>query len=119
MKLNYFVAGTNDMSVAVPFYDELFAGFGINKIHDEGRMTFWQGPDFMFALAEPFDGNAATVGNGMMLGFQVDDAEQVSSQYNKSLELGGADEGEPKDRSGHFSAYVRDLDGNKICFYSS
>ena len=51
MKLNYLVAGTNDMSVAVPFYDELFAGFGINKIHDEGRMTFWQGPDFMFALA--------------------------------------------------------------------
>ena len=119
MKLNYFVAGTNDMSVAVPFYDELFASFDINKIHAEGRMTFWQGADFMFAVAEPFDGNAATVGNGMMLGFHLDSDEQVTSQHSKALNLGGADEGEPKERSGHFSAYVRDLDGNKICFYSS
>ena len=119
MKLNYCVAGTNDMALAVPFYDALFASSDIKKIHAEGRMTFWQGTEFMFALAEPFDGNAATVGNGMMLGFQLDEADQVTSQHSKALELGGADEGEPKDRSGHFSAYVRDLDGNKICFYSS
>jgi hypothetical protein len=118
MKLNYFVVGTNDMSVAVSFYDELFEESELTKIHAEGRMTFWQGPEFMFAVAEPYDGNAASVGNGIMLGFQLDDAEQVSRMHSKTLELGGADEGEPKERSGHFSAYARDLDGNKICFYA-
>ncbi|WP_245623424.1 VOC family protein [Catenovulum maritimum] len=107
----------NKMQAAVEFYDALFNDTSINKIHAEGRMTLWAGEDFMFALAEPFDGNKATVGNGTMLGFNLNSSTEVEAIYKKGLTLGGTDEGEPKIRSGRFSAYIRDLDGNKICLF--
>ena len=38
--------------------------------------------------------------------------------YAKAMELGASDEGEPGERLPVFyGAYVRDLDGNKLCFY--
>lgn len=117
MKINYFVFGTNNMSDAVKFYDGIFESSGVNKIHDEGRMTLWSTGDFMFAIAEPFNGEAATFGNGTMVGLNLDSATEVERLHKKALALGGTDEGEPKVRSGRFSAYVRDLDNNKICFY--
>ena len=33
MKMNYFVFGTNNKEKAVEFYDQLFEGCGLNKIH--------------------------------------------------------------------------------------
>lgn len=117
MRMNYFVFGTNDMPKAVQFYDNLFDGTGMNKIHAEGRMTLWAGEDFMFALAEPFNGEAATAGNGTMVGFNLGSSDEVERLYHKALQIGGTDEGEPGIRSGRFSAYVRDLDNNKICLF--
>ncbi|MEH6649076.1 MAG: VOC family protein [Motiliproteus sp.] len=117
MKMNYFVFGTNQMPQATAFYDQLFDGSGVNRIHSEGRMTLWAGEDFMFALAEPFDGNEATAGNGTMVGINLGSASEVDRLYKKALELGGTDEGEPSIRSGRHSAYVRDLDNNKICLF--
>ena len=35
---------------------------------------------------------------------------------DKVLELGGTSEGEVMQRGPYYSAYVRDLDGNKLCF---
>jgi predicted lactoylglutathione lyase len=44
-----------------------------------------------------------------------DDIDRV---YRKALELGATDEGEPGERLPVFyGAYIRDPDGNKICFY--
>ena len=117
MKMNYFVLGTNNMQSAVQFYDELFEDCGMNKLHAEGRMTLWGGDGFMFALAEPFDGEEATVGNGTMVGFNLGSSAEVERLYNKVLTIGGVDEGSPEIRSGRFSAYVRDLDKNKICLF--
>jgi uncharacterized glyoxalase superfamily protein PhnB len=117
MKMNYFVLGTNNMQLAVKFYDELFEGGEMKKLHAEGRMTLWGGNDFMFALAEPFDGKEATVGNGTMVGFNIGSSSEVVRLYNKALIIGGIDEGKPGIRSGRFSAYVRDLDKNKICLF--
>ncbi|BFM14973.1 VOC family protein [Maricurvus nonylphenolicus] len=117
MKMNYFVFGTNNMPKAVNFYDDIFADSGVSKINDEGRMTLWMGDGFMFALAEPFDGKEATVGNGTMLGINLDSAGEVDRIYQRALALGAQSEGEPEVRSGRYSAYFRDLDGNKICIY--
>ena len=117
MKMNYFVFGTNDMQRAAAFYDALFDDSGIDKMHAEGRMTLWASEDFMFALAEPFDGNAATAGNGTMVGINVESAATVDRLYRRALDLGGTDDGEPGVRSGRYSVYVRDLDHNKICLY--
>ena len=119
MKMNYFVFGTNDKKNAVLFYDSFFEGCGLVKIHDEGRMTLWANEELTFAIAEPFDENAASNGNGTMVGFDVDSSKEVDRLYEKALTLGGVSEGEPTIRSGMYSAYVRDLDKNKICLYKS
>ena len=116
--MNYFVFGTNNMEAAVKFYDALFENTEMRQTFATERMTFWQGEDEdgAFAVAIPFDQNTATSGNGTMLGFSLDSEDEVTRLYNKALELGGRCEGEPGQRGPRFSAYVRDLDNNKIAF---
>lgn len=116
MKLNYLVLGTNNMQASVAFYDALFDQDDVSKVMTTDRMTYWQGPDFTFAVAEPFDQQPATLGNGSMLGFTLNSNEEVSRLYDKALELGGTCEGGLAQRGPYFSAYVRDLDQNKLCF---
>lgn len=116
MHMNYFVAGTNNMKAAIRFYDQLFSHFGIVQAAQIDRMSYWLGDGFAFAVAAPFDGKPATHGNGTMIGFHVGAPEQVDAIYRTVLELGGTDEGKPGQRGPYYSAYVRDLDGNKICF---
>ena len=115
MKLNYAVVGTNDMAAAKGFYDALFDGTGVQSFAPSDRMTYWMGADFAFAAAIPFDTQPATVGNGTMIGFCVGEAEDVARIHARALELGGTCEGAPGQRGPKFSAYVRDLDGNKLC----
>lgn len=116
MKMNYFVVGTNNMQAATTFYDSLFEQSQLKKIAPSERMTYWLGDDFAFAAALPFNEAPATNGNGTMVGFSVGSTEEVLRMYAKAIELGGECEGEPAQRGPRFSAYVRDLDRNKICF---
>ncbi|MBT0956104.1 VOC family protein [Alphaproteobacteria bacterium KMM 3653] len=116
MKLNYAVVGTNDMAATVAFYDALFEGCGLQGLPASERMTYWVGGDFAFAAAIPFDGAPAVRGNGTMIGFAVGDAEEVRRLHAKALTLGGTCEGAPGQRGPKYSAYLRDLDGNKLCF---
>jgi len=116
MKMNYFVVGTNNMPGAIRFYDALFAQSGLNKVAPVERMTYWLGDDFAFAVALPFNEEAATHGNGTMVGFSVADTEEVQRLYHKALELSGRCEGQPGQRGPRYSAYIRDLDNNKLCF---
>ena len=116
MKMNYFVVGTNNMDAAIQFYDGLFDQAGFQKLIPADRMTYWLGQDFAFAVAVPFNEEVATNGNGTMVGFSVGSVEEVQRLYHKALELGGCCEGEPGQRGPRYSAYIRDLDNNKICF---
>lgn len=116
MKMNYFVVGTNNMDAAIQFYDALFEQEQLEKLMPAERMTYWLGEDFAFAVAIPFDEAPATHGNGTMVGFSVGSAAKVKDYYKKAIALGGTCEGEPCQRGPRFSAYVRDLDSNKLCF---
>ena len=116
MQMNYFVVGTNDKTASKRFYDALFAQEGLDSVTPNDRMTYWLGKDFAFATAEPFDGNPATCGNGTMVGFSFGTNEAVRALHALALELGGTCEGPPGQRGPRFSCYVRDLDGNKLCF---
>lgn len=116
MKLDYCVLGTNDMEAAVKFYDALFEDTDLKQVLATDRMTFWQCEDFAFAVAIPFNKEPATHGNGTMIGLNVGSAEEVKRLHSKVIELGGTCEGEPGQRGPKFSAYVRDLDKNKIVF---
>jgi predicted lactoylglutathione lyase len=116
MKMDYCVLGTNNMEAAVKFYDSLFEQTELNQVFATERMTFWQGEDFAFAIAIPFNEEPATNGNGTMIGFNVGSSEEVKRLHDKVIELGGACEGRPGQRGPKFSAYARDLDKNKIVF---
>ena len=113
--MNYFVVGTNNMDAAVAFYDQLFEGSGLNRVTPSERMTYWLDPGFAFAAAKPFDEKPATNGNGSMVGFSVGSPDEVKRLYALALEIGGTSEGEPDQRGPRFSAYIRDVEGNKIC----
>ncbi len=116
MQLDYCVLGTNNMEAAISFYDSLFEKTELRQVLSTDRMVFWQCQSFAFAIAKPFDKKAATNGNGTMIGFSVDTREEVERLHRKAIELGGCCEGEPHQRGPKFSAYVRDLDRNKIAF---
>lgn len=119
MKANYLVVGTNNMEASVNFYDLLFEKTALDKVRETDRMTFWHCDHFVFSVAIPFDNKSATNGNGTMIGINVEPAGEVTRLYNKVLELGGTCEGKPDQRdTSTYSAYVRDLDGNKLCFYA-
>ena len=67
------------------------------------------------AIAKPFDGKPATVGNGVMVALLATSKAQVDAIYAKAISLGATDEGKPGPRSETFYAgYFRDLDGNKL-----
>ncbi|TDP72915.1 VOC family protein [Roseateles toxinivorans] len=115
--IGYTTLGTNDLPRAAAFYDELFAVIGIKRMMDFGRGYAWgAGMDKPgFGVMIPFDGQAATVGNGVMVALAVDSQDKVKALHAKALALGGKDEGAPGPRGeGFYAAYFRDLDGNKL-----
>lgn len=119
--LGYATVGSNQLDKAVPFYDELMATIGVPVMFDHGSGGRIYGPPGgpMFAIVGPFNGEPATAGNGSMFGFAVKSRDDVAKFHAKALELGGSDEGAPGPRGPEggqvFMAYVRDLDGNKLC----
>ena len=71
----------------------------------------------MFGIAERFNEESASNGNGTMLGLNVGSSFEIERLYKKALALGGVCAGEPRIRSDRYSAYIRDLDKNKICLF--
>ncbi|MGI1679983.1 MAG: VOC family protein [Cellvibrionaceae bacterium] len=118
--IGYTILGSNDLGKAVAFYDSLLALLGAKQAFSTETMTLWgNGPNKpMFAIATPYDGEAASVGNGTMVALVVSDKATVDAFYKKGIQLGGSDEGEPGMRTDNFyGAYIRDLDGNKLCVF--
>lgn len=115
--IGYTTLGTNDLPRAAAFYDALFEVIGIRRMMDFGRGYAWgSGMDKPgFGVMLPFDGQPATVGNGVMIALVVDSRAKVDALHAKALALGGRDEGAPGLRGeGFYAAYFRDLDGNKL-----
>ena len=115
--IGYVTLGTNDLPRAAAFYDALLGEIGAKRLWDFGRGIAWGvAPDQpALAIMKPFDGQAATVGNGVMVALAVDSRAKVDLLHAKALELGGLDEGPAGPRGeGFYAGYFRDLDGNKL-----
>ena len=115
--IGYTTLGTNDMDRAASFYDALFAVCGGSRIMDMGTFVLWGTSleESALALTAPFDGEPATVGNGVMVAIRAKSQEEVNALYQKAMELGGKDEGAPGPRGdGFYAGYFRDLEGNKL-----
>ena len=116
--IGYVTLGTNDIEKAAAFYDALLGCIGAGRFMENESFIAWAvAPDKpALSVTKPFDGNAATVGNGTMIAMAVNSVEKVNELHAKALELGGTDEGAPGPRgdSGFYGGYFRDLDGNKL-----
>ena len=119
--IGYVTLGTNDLDRAARFYDALLAEIGAGRYMADDRFVAWAvAPDKpALGVIKPYDGKAATVGNGTMVAMVVDSPAKVDALYKKAIELGATDEGAPGPRggSGFYAAYFRDLDGNKLNFF--
>jgi len=115
--IGYVTVGTNDLPRAAAFFDDLLGALGAKRFMEEETFIAWtRGPDGCgLGVTKPFDGNAACVGNGVMVALEADSRETVDRIYQKARALGAADEGAPGERMpGFYAGYFRDLDGNKF-----
>ena len=117
--IGYVTLGTNDLGKATAFYDFLFRIVGIPRFMEEpGRYVAWgPSPDApSVAVAVPFDGERATVGNGTMVALELKSPAEVAAIHALAVALGGTDEGAPGPSDGgkYFTGFFRDRDGNKL-----
>lgn len=118
--LAYTTIGTNDMDRAVAFYDALLAEIGARRLFGMDRIKFYgtSTDGGMLAVCIPYDEKPHAPGNGQMVAIPGGSREGVDKLHAKALELGATDEGPPGERipDVFYGAYVRDPDGNKLCF---
>src|SRR3954470_4172996 len=97
MMLGYVTIGTNDLPGLAKFYDLIAGEMGAQRMMDYERFIWWGTPDGKpgVAIIKPINGEAATVGNGMMVALQAKDKAQVDALYNLALANGGSCEGAP------------------------
>jgi catechol 2,3-dioxygenase-like lactoylglutathione lyase family enzyme len=115
--IGYVTVGTNNLQRAAKFYDAIAAELGTSRMMEFDGFIAWGNPGGGAGIAatKPFDGNPATVGNGVMVAFEAKDHDHVKRIYDVALANGGTDEGAPGARSDNFYAgYFRDPDGNKL-----
>ncbi len=119
--IGYVTIGTNDLPRAARFYDELLGRLNAKRVMGDGeRWIVWSAAMDKpgICLTKPYDGNPATVGNGMMVALAVQTPAEVDDVYALAMRLGAKDEGPAGPRGDTFYAgYFRDPDGNKLsCF---
>jgi predicted lactoylglutathione lyase len=115
--IGYVTLGTNDLARAAKFYDALAAEMDTPRMMEFETFIAWgreNGPAGI-GLTKPHDGNAASVGNGVMVALEAKDKDQVHRLYDIALANGGSCEGPPGPRGdGFYAGYFRDPDGNKL-----
>jgi catechol 2,3-dioxygenase-like lactoylglutathione lyase family enzyme len=118
--IGYVTLGTNDIQRAGKFYDDLLSVLGAKRQMQMDTFIGWGNSPAspMVSVIKPYDGNGATVGNGVMVALAAGSKDNVHALHQKAMALGGKDEGAPGPRGDSFyAAYFRDLDGNKLCAF--
>jgi len=119
--IGYTTIGVSDMARAEAFYSDLLKELGASQLFGQDRIKFFgTGMDAaMLAICIPYDEQTPHPGNGAMVAINAGEREKVDQLHATAIALGASDEGAPGERvpGMFYGAYVRDLDGNKLCFY--
>jgi predicted lactoylglutathione lyase len=118
--IGYVTLGTNDMGRAGRFYDDLLSVVGAKRTMESDRYIAWDNDPKapMLFVIKPADGNAATIGNGVMIALAASSQKEVDTVYQKAISLGAKCEGPAGPRGdGFYAGYFRDADGNKLCAF--
>lgn len=126
----YVTVGVDDIARAERFYSALLLplGYALERYH--GDLSYarpvapGQSPvEPEFYVKAPFNGEAASCGNGSMIAFQAQNQDQVRVLHAAGLAAGGANEGKPGFRDSYgplfYVSYLRDPQGNKVAIFSS
>lgn len=118
--LMYVTLGSNDIPRARRFYDAVMPTLGhVLRLGDDTELCYGppDGEDPCLWIDSPFDGKAASFGNGSMLALSAESRAAVDAFYAAGLAAGGTDEGAPGLRRyapNFYACYLRDPDGNKL-----
>ena len=118
---SHMMVGSNDIDRARTFYDATLGAVGVAPAMTDpkGRLVYsHKGANFI--VTKPIDGDEATPGNGMTIGFLMDGPEQADAWHAAGVDAGGtAIEDAPGVRDMGsmklYLAYLREPDGNKLC----
>jgi catechol 2,3-dioxygenase-like lactoylglutathione lyase family enzyme len=118
---SHMMVGTDDIDRSKKFYDALFGAVGGKPgfVDPKGRIIYMHN-GAMFLVTKPIDGEAATPGNGMTVGFAMSSPAECDAWHAAGVAAGGkAIEDPPGVRENPgmnlYLAYLRDPDGNKLC----
>lgn len=123
--ISHVTLGITDFARAHAFYAAVLARLGCAERFRDDAVPWaaWQpgqGGRPLLVIMKPFDGGAAAPGNGPMTALLAPDRQAVREAHALALALGGTDAGAPGLRPhyhpDYYGAYVRDPDGNKLCF---
>lgn len=124
--IGYVMLGTNDLDRAAVFYDAILAPLGLVQVERVDTYAAYAPKDSKDTIevyvTTPFDQRPATPGNGSMIALQAPTMQALDQFHSIGLESGGTDEGAPgprEDGSDISYAYIRDVDGNKVCAFCS
>lgn len=126
--IGYVSVGADDIPLAEQFYSAFLPRLGYTlDVSPEGLSysipcTSDQNHEPAdFYVKPPYNGQAASNGNGTMVAFQVKTQAMVRELHAAALAANGQNEGAPGFRaeySAHFYAgYLRDPQGNKIALF--
>lgn len=121
---SYIMPGTNDLPLAITFYDPLMKMLGYSRGGRNEDVAWWgvfnSSNTTAMGIGRPFDKQDATTGNGVMVALIARSAEHTQQFHVLALNHGSPEEGAPGLRphygEGFYSAYARDIDGNKLSF---
>jgi catechol 2,3-dioxygenase-like lactoylglutathione lyase family enzyme len=113
---SHMMVGANDIDRAKTFYDAIFGAVGGKPgiVDPKGRLIYMHNGG-MFLVTKPIDGEGATPGNGMTIGFAMANPAECDAWHAAGVAAGGkAIEDPPGVREGAgmklYLAYLRDPD---------
>jgi len=118
--LAYTTLGVADFERAKTFYAALLEVIGADYVMGNERIALY-GKDMdnpMLAICIPYDEQPPSAGNGIMVAIRAGSRAACDTMYEKALALGATCDGPPGERMPDvfYGGYVRDPDGNKLCF---
>ncbi|MGY5580076.1 VOC family protein [Vibrio cincinnatiensis] len=118
---SHVMLGANDVEQSKRFYDAILGTLGYNPgvIDNKGRCVYLH-PESVFVITKPINGEPATHGNGMTIGFKAANPDLVDQWHTAGLANGGIECEDPpgvrtNGQRSLYLAYLRDPAGNKLC----
>jgi len=117
---SHIMLGVNDLERSKRLYDAFLGALGVAPGMAHKNRYFYRSPTGTFAISTPINGQSATTGNGSTTGFLTQSTAEVDAAHAAGLAQGGVSIEDAPGWRGEgpgamYLAYLRDLDGNKLC----